>query len=302
MLDHHPQLAVANDTHFIPRVLEPDQRTDPVLTGELVERVLTYRRFSRLGLSEQSVREIATRSETFAGFVTDMYSEFARLQGKPLAGEKTPDYVRSLPLLHKLFPWVRTIHIIRDGRDVALSLLDWAQQDKGPGRYALWKEEPVAVCALWWHRQVEAGRKDGTGIGNAHYREVSYETLVAHPAETLQGLARYLNLPFAAEMVMYYEGKVRSDLGLSAKKAWLPPTAGLRNWRREMPRRDVEMFEAIAGSLLTSLGYERACDEISDEISATAERCRRWWRSEMFRRAQKRAAMSEAGRRPTNQD
>lgn len=289
MLDHHPELAVANDTHFIPRVLEPDQREDQPLTDELVERVLTYRRFGRLGLPEQTVREIATRSETFAGFVTGLYSEFARLQGKPLAGEKTPDYVRSLPLLHILFPWVRTVHIIRDGRDVALSVLDWAQPNKGPGRYALWQEHPVAVCALWWRRQVESGRDDGAAIGDAHYREVAYETLVARPEKTLRGMARYLNLPFAPEMVTYYEGKVRPDPGLSAKSAWLPPTPGLRNWRTEMPRRDVEMFEAIAGNLLTSLGYERASDEIGDEISATAERCRRWWRSEMIRRAQKRA-------------
>ena len=51
---------------------------------------------------------------------------------KELAGEKTPDYVRNLPLLFSLFPRAKTIHIIRDGRDVALSTLKWASVKKGP--------------------------------------------------------------------------------------------------------------------------------------------------------------------------
>ena len=166
MLDHHPQLAVANDTHFIPRALEEvlaqsasevvDQ-IDPLLTGELVEWVLGYHRFPRLGLAEATVRRTAASSTTYRDFVSALYSEFGRLHGKPLAGEKTPDYVKRLPLLQALLPWVRTVHIIRDGRDVALSTLEWAREDKGPGKFALWREEPVAVCAFWWRWQVATG-------------------------------------------------------------------------------------------------------------------------------------------------
>ena len=71
------------------------------------------------------------------------------MHGKPLAGEKTPDYARNLPLLHSLFPWAKFVHLIRDGRNVALSTLEWANEGKGPGRIGLWQEEPVAVCS-WW--------------------------------------------------------------------------------------------------------------------------------------------------------
>jgi len=123
---------------------------DPPLTPELVERTLGYHRFPRLGLSETTVRQAAASASTYAQFVGNLYSEYARLHGKPLAGEKTPDYVRYLRLLHTLFPWARTVHIIRDGRDTALSILEWARGDKGPGRFALWQEDPIAVAALWW--------------------------------------------------------------------------------------------------------------------------------------------------------
>ena len=282
MLDHHPQLAVANDSHFIPRVIEDiTDNTDPPLTPELVEGVRCYRRFTRLGLSDVIVSEAAVRSQTYREFVSTLYSEYGRLRGKPLAGEKTPDYVRYLPLLHALFPWVRSIHIIRDGRDVALSTLEWAREDKGPGRFELWREEPVAVCALWWRWQVSTGIEDGKVLGPDRYREIKYEDLISRPDEILREITAFLELQFCLEMLDFHVGKTRYEPGLSPKKAWLPPTPGLRDWRTQMAERDVELFEAISGDLLSALGYERGVSTISPEVTAVAERCQRWWESEM---------------------
>jgi len=285
MLDHHPQLAVANDSHFIPRAIEAVAiGVDPALTPELVEWVRSYRRFYRLGLSDAAVYEAAAEAHTYREFVSALYSEHGRIRGKPLAGEKTPDYVRHLSRLHALFPWVRTIHIIRDGRDVALSTLEWAREDKGPGKFELWQEEPMAVCALWWRWQVSTGQREATALSPAQYHEVIYENLVAQPEEILRAVADFLDLPFAQEMLTYYEGNVRNQPGLSAKKAWLPPTPGLRDWRTQMTERDLELFEALAGDLLTALGYERGVTTISQKVMAVAERCRQWWESTMARR------------------
>lgn len=289
MLDHHPELAVANDTHFIPKVVNGVPRgVDPVLTPQHVRKALEYRRFPRLGLSEARVREAATGARTYGEFVSALYAAYGALRGKPLAGEKTPDYVRHLPFLHDLFPWVRTIHIIREGRDVALSVLQWAHESKGPGRFALWRQEPVAVCALWWRWQVSTGRRDGRALGPARYREVRYEDLVTRPEETLRGIVPFLGLPFAPEMLAYHAGKTRSELGLSAKAAWLPPTPGLRDWRTQMTERDVALFEALAGDLLSELGYQRTVAAPSPAIAAIAGRCRSVWESEMAHRGASR--------------
>jgi hypothetical protein len=288
MLDNHPRLAVANDTHFIPRVIDGvPPGVDQPLTPELVERVRTYKRFYRMELPDAAVYDAAKRSRTYTQFVGALYSEHGRLRGKPLAGEKTPDYVRRLPFLHALFPRARTVHIIRDGRDVALSALEWGRKDRGPGRLKLWWEEPVAVCALWWRWQVGTGRRDGRTLGADLYREVRYEDLVAHPGAMLQDLARFLDLPFSRDMLAYHEGKVRYAPGLSAKKAWLPPVQGLRSWRARMPGRDLELFEALAGDLLSELGYELGAGATSPEVVAVSERCREWWDSEMARRKAK---------------
>ncbi|MGR8978726.1 MAG: sulfotransferase family protein [Gammaproteobacteria bacterium] len=287
MLDNHPQLAVANDSHFIPRLPDLINSTDPVLTPEIVEWTRNYHRFRRLDLSDATVEHAASQSQTYSDFISALYTEYGRRRGKPLAGEKTPDYVRSLPLLHALFPGAKMIHIIRDGRDVALSTLQWAHAEKGPGKYALWKEEPVAVCALWWEWQVGSGLRDREKLGEDFYREAGYEELIGRPEKVLRDLCDFMNFPFAPEMLAYHEGKASYKPGLSAKKAWLPPTTGLRNWRTEMPTRELALFEALAGDLLSTLGYERNIDSFPSDIIDTASRCRQWWQTEMARRREK---------------
>ena len=85
-------------------------------------------------------------------------------------------------------------------------------------------------------------------------------------------------------MAAYHEGKARPAPGRSAKSAWLPPTPGLRDWRAQMAGRDVELFEALAGDLLSSLGYERAVPSTSLEMAEAARACLRRWEAETARR------------------
>ncbi len=297
MLDSHPWLAVSNDTHFIPRALKhllPDAHNPP-LTEDLVERVRTYKRFYRLGLTDEAVARAARGADTYRAFVCALYDAFAAKHDKLLGGEKTPDYVRHLPFLHALFPWARFVHIIRDGRDVALSTLEWAREDKGPGRLPLWREDPVATCALWWRRMVETGRRDGLDLGSTRYYELRYEDLVADPEAKLRDVAAFLDLPFSTDMLAFHVGKTRRAHGLSAKAAWLPPTPGLRDWRAQMSAPDRALFEALAGDLLKALGYAPGVAVIPPETAALAERRRQAW----IRQKRSRHALPRAATLPT---
>ncbi|MGH2967791.1 MAG: hypothetical protein ACRDK0_01825, partial [Solirubrobacteraceae bacterium] len=73
----------------------------------------------------------------------------------------------------------------------------------------------------------------------------------------------------------FHEGRTRSAPGLSTKRRWLPPTAGLRDWRTQMSGPDVDRFEAAAGELLDELGYERAARRAGPELVALTQRVRR---------------------------
>jgi hypothetical protein len=269
MLDAHPRLAVSNDPHFIPFAPGVNDGQDPPVTPELVEWLLGYRTFKRLGLDEPTTRAAAATARTFNELVTAIYDAFGHARGKPLAGEKTPRYVRYLPLLHRLFPQARVVHLLRDGRDVVLSTLDWAREDRGPGRFELFGESPVAACALSWRWHVTTGRRDGAPLGDL-YAEVRYEDLVGDPEAAMRRVAAHLGLPYSEDMLAFHVGRQRDDPGLSAKEAWLPPTPGLRDWREQLAPHDLELLEALAGDLLTDLGYERAYPTISEPIEARA--------------------------------
>ncbi len=275
MLDAHPSLAVAYDSLFIPRVImDQPIGMDPPLTDELIARVNAHPRFKRLELPAESIEAARHGAQTYSQFVSGLYREYARLRDKPLAGEKSPGYCRHIPRLFALFPRVKFIHLIRDGREVALSIRDWG---KGAAKLDMHGEEPIAVGALWWRRDIRLGRQNGQELGAEHYREVRYDALVDQPEKELRGITEFLGLPFQSQMLEYHKGKQRAKDGLSAKAAWLPPTKGLRNWRNDLSLRDQQVFEAIAGDELESLGFERLHSFIPNEAREVANRCQDWW-------------------------
>jgi hypothetical protein len=283
MLDSHPQLAVSNDTHVIPReVIGSHLNGDIPLTSDVVEQVTSFKRFGRLGIDNATAAHLADTTDTLAAFASALFDEFAVRQGKSFAGEKDPEYVRHLPFLHRLFPAARSLDIVRDGREVALSTLDWVTPTRYLGRLPLWAEEPVAVCALWWTRQVSAGRQGRAEVGADRCLEVRYEELVGAPEDTLRSIADFLDLPFSSTMVEYHQGRTRDEPGLPSKARWLPATGGLRDWRVDLSPRDLELFEALAGDLLDTLGYPRATGpSVSASVAAVAEDCRLRWAAEV---------------------
>lgn len=284
ILTHHPVLEVVNDSHFIPRALKGDrdtidQRTP--LTPELAERAITYHRFHRLGIDEDTARSAASSASTYSQFVGLLYDQVAERAGKTLAGEKTPDYLRSLPLLHRLFPESRIVHIIRDGREVVLSLRDWATPTKGPGRIEMFADEPVAVSALWWKWQVRAGLDAGAAIGPRHCHELRYDDLVNDPESAMRHASDFLGIPFEQAMLDYHVGRARPMEGhRSAKQAWMPPTSGLRDWRTQYTDDDLALVELLVGDLLTELGYELAASTPSADVRRRADIIQSRWLEE----------------------
>jgi hypothetical protein len=125
---------VANDTHFITRAAKRELRrqADPVLDAGLVERVASYHRFHRMGLHRDDIMAAASGARTYSVFVSRLYDIRTERAGKTFSGKKTPDYCWKMPVLHRLLPSARFIHVARDGRDTALSTLRWAAKGRPP--------------------------------------------------------------------------------------------------------------------------------------------------------------------------
>jgi hypothetical protein len=255
----HPRLAIVNEQEWIAKWWERriGVAPDGTVTPELVEHLLSHRRFPRLGLESEQVTELIRDGapKHYARFVTELFDLHGRAEGKPLVGEKSPTYVRHLATMHELFPTARFVHLIRDGRDVALSVLDWKKGERILGRYATWQEDPVTTTAIWWEWHVLLGREIGASLGRDLYYELLYESLVADPEDECRKLCAFLDVPYDEAMLRFHEGRTRRMPGLGTKASWLPVTPGLRSWHQQMSAEDVARFEAACGSLLNELGY-----------------------------------------------
>jgi hypothetical protein len=277
MVDVHPHIAIPPESHWIPRWYE--ERTgltaEGFATPDLLSSLLEYPKFSRLGLSRKELEPLVKSDEpiSYSTFVTSIFDLYGKAQGKPLVGDKTPSYARRIHTLHTLWPSARFIHLIRDGRDVCLSYVNW-KKFKKRANLATWDEDPVTTSALWWECHVRMAREAGKRLGRDLYYEVGYETLVARPAETCKALCDFLKVPYDEGILRFNEGRVRAQPGLSAKRAWLPITPGLRDWRTQMSVGDIERFEAASGDLLKELGYQRVAQCPTPEAQKQASRIR----------------------------
>lgn len=147
MLDAHPDLAISPETHFIPHVAAARAGSpNPAVT--FIKAVVGSRTWGDLHLDSQALGEAVRRLEPFTvgEALRLIYRLYAACFGKARWGDKTPIYFSQMSLIHRLLPEARFVHIIRDGRDVALS------------HSGLWfgprlEEDP----ATWW---TSAGQDD----------------------------------------------------------------------------------------------------------------------------------------------
>jgi LPS sulfotransferase NodH len=249
MLDRHSQLAIPDESYFVPQLA--DRHRGPIDVETFADDL---RRLPTLREWDVDVAAVRTRlrpAMTPGDAIGAVYETYAANHGKQRWGDKTPMYMQQLPLLERVFPHALYIHLIRDGRDCALSFLQmpegivtrsWAHPRDAAGFACQWRSEVVAAWAL--------GRRVG-----ARYLEVRYEQLAADPDAVLRTVCAHAGLPFEENMIDY-AGRVDVSKQPHQQSLKRPPTPGLRNWRTEMAAADVAAFEAVAGDVLAEIGYD----------------------------------------------
>ena len=276
LVDAHPQIAITHEQCWVARYfknrtgLTPEGLVTPGLSASLLEE----KRFHKLRVSRDELERLLEPGKpvSYASFVTELFDHYGKAKGKILVGDKCPSYLRELPTLHALWPKAKFVHLIRDGRDVCLSICNWNKPDRITVRLVHGAEDNVSTAAFYWQWFVKAGRQAGNSLGPELYYELRYEDLVASPEEECAKLCAFLGVPYEDAMLRFHEGRTRRDAGLDSKGQWLPVTSGLRDWRSDMRPQDVERFEAAAGGLLDELGYSRACRQPAPETMEQAAR------------------------------
>jgi hypothetical protein len=274
VINAHTRIAIMPEAPWIPRKFKKKAglTSEGLVAAELIPQLLEHPKFCRLGIGRDQLLRLLNngRSVSYSWFVSRIFDLYGNAKGKELVGNKTPGFVRRIHTLHRLWPEVRVVHLIRDGRDLCLSMMNRPLHHVNRGPFNTWAQDPVTTAALWWELNVKLGRKAGNSLPHGLYHEMRYESLVAQPAEECAAVCAFLGLPYDEAMLRFHEGRKRTVPPSDAKLAWLPPTEGdskfrlrpitpgLRDWRSQMSQEVVDRFEAAAGGLLDELGYPRA--------------------------------------------
>jgi hypothetical protein len=249
MLDRNTTLAIPYETFFVPQLAHRHGRRPSI--DEFVEDLGRLRTLYDWGIGPEDVRPRLRKGMTTSEALAAIFETYADRQGKPRWGDKTPLYMQQLPLLERLFPDALWVHLVRDGRDAALSFLELPEGFSGK----TWAQpRTVAQFAARWRTEILAARRLGRHAGS-RYLELRYEDLVAEPERELRRICDHASLPWEDGMLDHTRVSDAANMPEHRNLAQ-PPTPGLRDWRSQMSRDDTLAFEQVAGDVLRSAGYE----------------------------------------------
>ncbi|MBN2147362.1 MAG: sulfotransferase [Anaerolineales bacterium] len=252
MLNSHPRIYIPPESDFIPRFFL--HRTYTTLTQSQLTRLLAiifgkYRFVKEWQGAPPAPQSFLPAFTTPAAFLDRLYTLYAEQNAALRWGDKTPIYSSYVPLLDALFPTAQFIHLIRDGRDAALSMIDkWGAKDFHIDIY---------FAARNWLRRTNQARAEGSRLGPQRYYELKYEDLVANPQKELLSICAFLGENYTPEMASpHHLGQQRIEAGSFHDAVRHPPsTQRVARWQSEMFLADQRLFQHIAGGLLSQLGY-----------------------------------------------
>jgi Sulfotransferase family len=267
ILDRGPDLAIPPESMFLTDFDDVFEAGGPRAGEEqaLMQAVWEHPKVALWDLEgpAPSVPPRLAPADAYRFIVEAPYRAYAAKHGKPHWADKTPHYVHHIDHLLRVWPRARFVVLVRDGRDVALSL---RRMPFGPNN--AW------AATQWWARGVRAGRRTAEQHPDA-VLAVRYEDVASAPATHVPRICDFLGVTYHDDMLAL-EKADRSKI-VADQASWFPTifeginTTAVGRWERDMSVRDQRIFAALAGDELRALGYEPGPGGVTD-ISPLQER------------------------------
>ncbi len=221
---------------------------------KLMRAWLASKLFERTGLEADAIQaKVLAECSNGGDFLRIVMGEMARQQGVQRWADCTPEHLLHLERIKETIPEALIIHIIRDGRDVALSnaKLNYVKR-------AWWDRTPnVLVSGIYWDWIVRKGRRDGQKFGE-DYTEVRFEELIADPRRVLAKLSSFVGQELDYDHIL----KVGIGSVSEPNTSFRDDTKGNFNpigrWKTGFDPEWLPTFEGLVGDLLEELGYPLA--------------------------------------------
>ncbi len=251
MLRSHPDISIPTaESHFFIPLLKQESDFGDLHNIDNIRRVLQRMYQQSASFLDTDLHGISFDVETLskqlhaqqfdsmAQLIAGLFELNAKEENARRWGDKTPYYVLHMKRLLEQFPGAQFIHLIRDGRDCALSMFE---------REHDFRVYNTFFAAKYWEIYVEIGQKMGREIGPDNYYEIRYEDLLDNPQIIMKDVCRFLQEEYCEEIVNFKKS------GEAGKTPLLQQPIQKQNqakWRSKMKPAQIAVFErAVAGTL-----------------------------------------------------
>lgn len=255
MLNEHPDILIPCESWFLIDLMDALPRAGTFNDRQrerAIQLVVRHPRWRDMGIEEREFRE-RVRSlslPTLADVVETVFRIQMLRAGKTRWGDKTPGYLTEIIRLRQVFPRAQFIHLIRDARDVSLSL--WRKGWFGPR---------LRDAARHWAASTRAGVEQGRRLPPGSYLELRYEDLVRNPENELRTVCRFLRLAYAPRMTQFDRAAARhvapSQRMHHEKALRLPLASDVQSWRQTASLLQIALVEGPAGRTMELTGQRR---------------------------------------------
>jgi hypothetical protein len=236
---------------LIPRFGKLDNREN---RRKIMEVWLKSKGFRRSGLDGKALTEkVLSDCRNGGDFIRFTMDEIARKQGAGRWAVYDPDNVLHIARVKRDIPQALFIHIIRDGRDIALSL-----KTMGGFKPLPWdrSQRSLLATAAYWRWVVHRGRENSRVAPN-DYIEVRYEDLVSNPRRILARLSEFLEHDLDYDRIQGASlGRLRESNSSFRGMAGEEQTSPVQRWKQRLSSSDIAGIEMLAGDCLVENGYE----------------------------------------------
>jgi hypothetical protein len=264
MLDAHPELGVSRESWFLIELMDalPLHGTlNRQQVDKAFEIIHQHPRWQRWNIPNEVLASRLDKltDPDLADLIEAVFQLDLGRSQKTRWGDKTPAYVREIERIHSMFPQAKFIHIIRDARDVCISL-------KNVG----WHGPTLRHMASYWRQEVISGIEAGRALKTNVYLEVPYEKLVMNTEVTLKQICSFLGEPFDASMLAWYdltaEKTAERPMKFQTKLGRAPRPSDIGRWKNEMSSYEVAVVESYAGDAMDMACQHRRFAKIAGLI------------------------------------